>query len=126
MIKMVRRRRAAKTRTITRYVKGKKTYRRKSNKENLTKTIIGGMLYGGIREKVSTMVAPMTSKLPMGTYADEVGMALVSYFVAKKVSNPTIKSIARAGLVIESAKIGQMLTQRTMTTNTLSVKPSVF
>ena len=107
---MARRRRATKTRTVYRNVKAKKTYRRKSNSDNLTKTIIGGVVYGSVRAKMSSMIAPITAKIPMGAYADEVGMAVFSYLVAKKVSNPTIRSIARAGLVIESAKIGQMIT----------------
>jgi hypothetical protein len=105
---MARRRRRAKARTITRYVKKKaKRYGRKAT--SLTKPVqIDSMIYGGLRAKVSNAISPFTSKIPLGDISDELGMGLLNYMVAKK-SSGMIKNIAMKGLVIENARVGEAI-----------------
>jgi hypothetical protein len=81
--------------------------RRKTNSFNPTKAIFGGMVYGGLRSKVAQLVSPVTSKIPLGNYADEAVMGALSYFVAKGKVKFIPKEIGLAGLMIESAVIGQ-------------------
>lgn len=103
-------RRRAKTKTITRYVKSKPAKRRKSySKENLTKMMIGSAIYGGVRQKASNMLAPITSKVPLGVISDELVLGTIHYFAAKKVRNPMLKSIFKAGLIVESARVGEAI-----------------
>lgn len=65
------------------------------------------MAYGAARQYVSTLIAPLTSKIPIiGNLSDEVGMGLVNWFVAKNTSG-FIADVARKGLVIENARVGE-------------------
>lgn len=83
----------------------------------MTGLLIGAAAYGAGREWVSQKISPVTSKLPIaGEYADEIGMGLLSYFVAKgKVplinKIPYSREIGRAGLTIEAARVGAGLAQ---------------
>jgi len=104
--------------TITRFrTKTRPSFRRKSTSNSgnadLMKVIAGAAIYGGVREKVSNMIAPITSKIPLGTIADEVVLGTIHYFGAKKVSNPMLKSIFRAGLIVESARVGEAIANGT-------------
>ena len=107
-----------KKRTITRSrTKTRPSFRRKSSNTSgnadLMKVIAGAAIYGGVREKVSNLIAPLTAKIPLGTIADEVVLGTIHYFGAKKVSNPMLKSIFRAGLIVESARIGEAIADGT-------------
>lgn len=66
------------------------------------------MIYGALREKMSLALLPLTSKIPLGTVADEVGMGVINYIVAKKTSG-MLRDVAVKGLVIENARIGEAL-----------------
>lgn len=101
------RRRKAKTKTITRFVK-KAGRRIKRASSNPTAVIIPAMAYGALRAKMAQLIAPVTDKIPFGNYADELGMGLVSYFAAKKGIG-IVKKLGIAGLTIESAQVGQQL-----------------
>lgn len=84
---------------------------------NLTGLLVGAAVYGAGREFVSDKLQPITSKIPAGDLADEVGLGVLSYFVAKgKVplvnKIPYSKEIGRAGLTIEAARVGSYLAQR--------------
>lgn len=91
------------TRTIT------KTVRAKSRNVTPMKKMVGGALYGAARGTVSSFLTPITSKLPLGNYADEVGMLGLSYYAAKGKLGSQFKEIGTAGLYIESAVIGNAL-----------------
>ena len=83
--------------------------RRKSGLGNQAAAIMGAGIYGGVRAKLSNVVAPLTVKLPFGNIADEVGLGIVALvskkFLGRKI--PLVKDIANAGLLIESARIGE-------------------
>lgn len=69
---------------------------------------VGAAIYGGVREKLSDALVPVTSKIPLGNLSDEAGMIGV-LFLAKKFAGgkvPLVKDIADAGLLIESARVG--------------------
>lgn len=80
----------------------------------LTGAIIGGAVYGVGREYANNALAPLTAKIPLGKYADNVVMGAISYFLAKgKIpllnKIPMSREIGKAGLYIESAMLGQDL-----------------
>jgi len=71
---------------------------------------LDAMLYGGVRQYASNAIAPVTSMIPLGGLADEVGMAAVCYLVQKHTSG-MIANVARKGLVIENARVGEAIVQ---------------
>lgn len=71
--------------------------------------IIGGGVYGAGRTYLSNLVAPVTSQMPGGVLADNLVLGAICWFAAKKVRNPTIRNVAKAGLAIEAALAGQDL-----------------
>jgi hypothetical protein len=93
----------------------RKAQRKSSNGTGaLIGTIAGGAIYGIGREYANSALAPITAKVPLGKYADNVVLGAVSYFLAKgKIpllnKIPMSKEIGKAGLVIESAMLGQDL-----------------
>ena len=95
---------------------------RSTGSGNLTGLLIGAAVYGAGREWVSNKIAPVTSKIPAGQYADEVGMGVLSYFVASgKIplinKIPYAREIGKAGLTIEAARIGSGLANQYMPTS---------
>jgi len=99
--------RKAARKTITRYVKaGRKRVKSFSSKPE--SVILPAALYGAARQKVAVALSPFLSKIPGGQIADELGMGLVSYMVAKK-GKGMVKKIGLAGLTIEAAQAGQQL-----------------
>lgn len=107
MARAKRKKTVAATRTRTRTVV--KTKRAKSRTVSPMKKMIGGALYGAARGTVSTFITPVTSKLPLGQFADEVGMLGLSYYAAKGKLGSQFKEIGTAGLYIESAVLGNAL-----------------
>lgn len=81
--------------------------KRASSGFNPQKAIFGGVVYGAARAKVAQLISPLTSKIPLGSYADEAAMGVISYFVAKGKIKFIPKEVGLAGLMIESAVIGQ-------------------
>lgn len=86
--------------------------RNPASSPSLMGTILGGMLYGGIRARVSNALTPITSKLPFGDLTDEVAMGVLSYALAKgkiPILNKwdLTKKIGVGGLIVESARVGE-------------------
>jgi len=79
---------------------------RRGNGSLVKPIMLDAMAYGALRERMSSALVPLTSKIPLGTVADEVGMGILNYFVAKKASG-MIRDIALKGLVIENARLGE-------------------
>lgn len=80
--------------------------RRSSRKGSSIKMLqIDSMLYGAVRGYLSNLLAPLTSKIPLGGIADEVGAGVLDYFVAKNTSG-MIRDVALKGLTIENAMLG--------------------
>lgn len=92
----------------------KKHHSKHSKGMGLVGTIVGGVAYGAGRQYASNALAPITAKIPAGQYADNVVMGVLSYLVASgKIplinKIPMSREIGKAGLVIESAMIGQSI-----------------
>lgn len=102
----------SKARSFRGFAKRKgRSSKRSSGMGNLTGLMLGAAVYGAGREWVSNKIQPITSKIPAGQYADEVGLGVLSYFVASgKIplinKIPYSREIGRAGLTIEAARIG--------------------
>lgn len=87
---------------------------------------IDAMAYGAVRGLLSNWISPLTSKIPLGDMADEVGCGLVDYFVAKNTSG-MIKNIATKGLIIENAFVGSALASKMMTaTSSTNANNSIY
>jgi len=67
-----------------------------------TAIILGGGVYGALRNYISGAIAPITSKIPLGALADNIGMGIVSYLAYKKGSG-IVKNAGMIGLGIEAA-----------------------
>ena len=70
--------------------------------------IVPSMVYGGLREKASNLLSPISSKIPFGSIADEITMGFASYMLAKK-GKGMLKKVGIAGLTIESARLGEAI-----------------
>ena len=104
----------SKTRTMA---KRKRTTKRRTSKRSVsilginTAKALSAMLYGGVRSKTSDILAPYTSKIPLGNISDEVGMLAVTTlgkkFLFKK--SGTFRDALTAGQTIELARIGEAI-----------------
>lgn len=65
-------------------------------------------VYGAGRQYLNNAVAPLTSKIPLGQYADEALFGVGGYFLAKKGSG-ILKSLGLSMLIVESASVGHQL-----------------
>lgn len=99
---------AKRRRTRTRTVFKKAKRRAKSAMSKPGAVIIPAMAYGALRSKMAVALTPVLSKIPGGNVADEIGMGLLSYMVAKK-GKGMVKKVGIAGLTIESARAGEAL-----------------
>lgn len=104
------RRRFGRRRSATRRLSGRRARSRSRGSLGIGRSPIqiDSMIYGGLREKISTAIAPLTSKIPLGSLADEVGLGILNYFIAKKTGG-MIRNIALKGLVIENARVGEAI-----------------
>ena len=99
-------------RTTKKMAKRKRTYlksRGSSESVKPAQILIGGGIYGAVRRYVDGWVKPITSKIPLGTIADEVALFTAAYFLNKNVKDKTAKQVAQAGMVVEAARIGEAL-----------------
>ena len=70
---------------------------------------LDAMIYGGLRQAVSNAIAPLTSKIPIaGNLSDEIGMGFIDWMLAKNVKG-FVSEVAKKGLVIENARVGEAL-----------------
>jgi hypothetical protein len=118
--KLARRKRKTKTRYYGR--------RKSSNSTGLK--LIGATMYGFGREYISDKLATLTSKVPLGDFADEGVMLGLSYLVAKgkipflnKVD--VLKKAGKAGMYYEAARIGELLANK-MQNKSTSTGGSLF
>lgn len=95
------------------FPRAKRRSSRRSNtgaKANMA-ALMGAGLYGAARQRISSTVAPFLGRLPGGAIADEIGMFGVNWaagkFIGRKVS--IIRDMAKAGMLIEAAAIGEAL-----------------
>lgn len=76
--------------------------------------LLAAALYGAGRGFIAAKIEPLTSKIPLGSLSDNVGMIGVNWALNKYVGNkiPMIKQATSAGLMIEAAMIGAELAQK--------------
>lgn len=79
--------------------------------ENLMVTMAAAAAYGAVRPKIETAIAPYTSKIPIGgAYVDELALGTVGYLLARgkipMLKGKTARSVGKAVLIIEAARIG--------------------
>lgn len=92
-------------------------FRRRASKsgstENLLITAAAAGVYGATRPYIEQWIQPVTSKIPLGGYADEVALGTLGYFMAKGKlgSNKFVKSAGKAMLIIEAARVGSGVSQ---------------
>lgn len=100
-----------KTKTRKIYIKTKKKGRKKSSKLGQLSKFVGAGVYGAIRQNVSDRLAPLTAKIPGGNIADEVVMLGANWIIGKYAGRkfPMIRPVTNAGMIIESARIGQAI-----------------
>ena len=91
----------------------KRTTRRRGTSYNGAKKplsiLFGAGLYGAMRQYIDGFVKPLTSKIPLGTIADEVVLFTGSYLLDKKVKDKTAKQVFQAGMIVEGARIGEAI-----------------
>ena len=93
-------------RTFTRKVR--RSHSGKSSGLNPLMVIIPAAAYGALREQVSQLIAPLTSKIPLGQYADEVVFAGLGYLAAKK-GKGMVKGLGYGMLSVEFAALGSQV-----------------
>lgn len=106
-----------KTRKLSRSTKrGDKVARRKRRTSSRTtgtlrpmQVLIGGGIYGALRSKLSNLLAPVTSKVPLGTIGDEAVLFVAAQQLGKRMRDKTIKSVSNAAMAVEAARIGEAL-----------------
>lgn len=81
---------------------------RSSSSLNPMSLIVGGALYGAVRQYASNALQPVTSMIPLGNIADEVVLGTAGYLLATKTSG-MLKDVGRAALTIEAARIGEAI-----------------
>ena len=122
---MARKKRTAKravaARASPRTVTVRSRRRKSSSVGSPMKKIVGGAIYGAARGTVSRFLQPITNRVPLGAYADEAGMLVLSYMAAKGKFGSNFKEIGSAGLYIESAVIGNDLASGALL-NSLNVR----
>lgn len=71
----------------------------------------GAIAYGAARQRISNIILPYTSWIPLGAYADEAGMILLNSVLMKYAfkKEGLARSALRAGTMIEFARIGEQL-----------------
>lgn len=94
-------------RGVTNMAKGKKHSGRKNG--GMMSAMFGAALYGAARQYLSDKLAPLTSKIPLGGISDEVGLIGLAWLGKKFLGNriPVVSSVAKAGMLIEAARIGE-------------------
>lgn len=121
---MARKKRVVRRRRVTRSAPRRRSTRKK---DNLGATILLSGLYGAAREKLDSLAAPITEKIPLGAYSSEAVLGVAGYFAAKGKfgNNKMIKEFGKSALVVESARVGQQMVTSGLPTFTTQGSVSV-
>lgn len=96
--------------TMPRRRKSRRSFRRMSSGGlKPMQVLIGGGIYGAVRSKLSNLLAPITSKVPLGTIGDEAVLFVAAQQLGKRMRDKTIKSVASAAMAVEAARIGEAM-----------------
>jgi hypothetical protein len=94
-----------------------------SSSENLMLVGAGAVAYGALRSKVESLIAPVTSKIPIGgAYVDEIFLGTLGYFTAKGKmplvgNNKYAKAVGKAIFIVECTRVGSGLGSQYMSNN---------
>ena len=105
---MARRFRRMRRRSSSRGGFFKRRSRGSSGSSNPMNVLLPAALYGATRGYIASAISPLTSKIPVGNYGDELVLGLAGYFMAKKGSG-FIKNTGMAILTVEAASLGNQL-----------------
>lgn len=84
----------------------RRSYRRNSYGKKLDMgLLVGAGVYGAGRNVVSAALAPITSKIPLGTIADELVLAFLGHQVKRRTTG-ILREVGNAAMVVEAARIG--------------------
>lgn len=92
----------------TRRAASRRSYSRSSGGMAPEKVILPALAYGATRSWLAGMAAPLTSKIPLGNYADELVFGAAGWYAAKK-GKGIVKQIGLAVLTVEAASVGNQL-----------------
>lgn len=100
----------------------KKRYFGKKSKSGLggdMALIFGAGIYGGLRQKISEVMMPVTANIPFGNIADEIAIGGTAYVLKKTLAKkfPMIKPVLNAAITVESARIGEAIATGQLTGN---------
>jgi len=111
-------RKRAKTRTIIRKVKVRSRSRKSKGIFGDAGRLLGAGAYGAVRGRLAQAVSPLLANIPGGAIADEIGMLGVAWAAKKFIGGkvPFVADMAKAGMVIEAAAIGQALSTGALNT----------
>jgi len=88
---------------------------------------IDAMIYGAVRGKVSDAIEPLSSKIPVPYgLSDEVAMGLLLWGVSKYAKGGMLGQVARKGLVIENARVGEAIANGVMGSSTQTASSSTY
>jgi len=90
-------------------------------------TLMGGLIYGAARNKISSTLRGMVGG-GLGSVSDEVIMGVISYLAAKKGSG-ILRDAGKAGLAIEASRFSQNFSLSgvsTVTTSTSTTSGATF
>jgi hypothetical protein len=99
--------------------KKSKKFKKVSRALDPMKILIGAGLYGAVREPAANFITPVTSKIPLGSVADELVLGLLGWFGYKK-GKGIVKDISLGALAIEGARIGEQIRKGTLLTEVSS------
>ena len=71
-----------------------------------TAILLASGIYGALRARASNALAPIVSKIPLGSIADEAAMFGISWILHKKTSG-ILKQVGLMGMAVEGARIGE-------------------
>lgn len=86
----------------------KKHYSKNSGGMKPESVVLPAVAYGAARQWLSNAAQPITSKIPLGNYADEALFGIGGYLLAKK-GKGMIKQIGLAMLTVEAASVGHQV-----------------
>ena len=86
-----------------------------------TAKALAAAIYGAVRMKTSNMIAPYTSKIPLGNISDEAGMLIVATLGKKYLfkREGVLREAMTAGQTIELARIGEAVATGSLGINLL-------
>lgn len=105
----------------------RKRSRSSGSSDNMMTVGLAAVAYGAGRPYVENLIAPLTSKIPIGgQYVDELVLGTVGYMAAKGKfgSNKYIKSIGKAMFIVEATRVGSTITSAMANGNSNSGNPS--